>query len=108
MNKDMEELREAVANRLWHRDHPAYDDYGWNWKVKNFNHQIESYLKEADSFLEIETGNLRIAVVEKESKLPDIPDFQYDKPEDWRLLKRGAINYSKLFGGWFKEYKEGK
>jgi len=84
----MEELRETVANRLWHRDHPAYDDYGWNWKVKNFNHQIESYLKEADSFLEIETGNLRIAVVEKESLYT--PDS------------------AKLKEGWVKEYKEGK
>ena len=34
--------------------------------------------------------------------LPEIPEFAYDKLEERRLLKRGAINYSKLLAGWRK------
>jgi len=35
-----------------------------------------------------------------DQSLPDIPEFAYDKSEDRKLLKRGAINYSKLLADW--------
>ena len=46
-----------------------------------------------------------LAVVERDAKLPEIPLFLYDKYEDRGLLRRGAINYSRMLAGWLKEAK---
>lgn len=43
--------------------------------------------------------------LDEDQSLPEIPEFQYDKPEDRPLLQRGAINYSKLLSG-FRRIKE--
>jgi hypothetical protein len=43
-----------------------------------------------------------IAILSSDQTLPEIPEFQYDKAEDRPLLKRGAINYSKMLTGWRK------
>ncbi len=43
-----------------------------------------------------------------DQELPEIPEFQYDKLEDGALLRRGAINYSKLLSGWKKVEGGGK
>ena len=38
----------------------------------------------------------------EDQNLPEIPDFQYDKIRDRELLRRGAINYSKMLSRWRK------
>ena len=42
------------------------------------------------------------AFVDREAELPDIPDFQYEKPRTARILKAGAIRYSRKLSGWHK------
>ncbi len=56
----------------------------------------------ADAILALKDaeGHPLLAVLAKDQTPPAIPDFQYDKTEDRPLLKRGAINYSKMLGGW--------
>jgi hypothetical protein len=44
--------------------------------------------------------------LDPDQNLPLIPDFQYDKKEDRKLLRRGAINYSKMLTN-FRKIKEG-
>jgi len=38
--------------------------------------------------------------LEEDQALPEIPSFAYDSEEDRKLLRRGAINYSKLLSEW--------
>ena len=46
-------------------------------------------------------------VVKAESQtLPEIPSFAYDGREYRELLRRGAINYSKLLSDWVKVEKK--
>jgi len=47
------------------------------------------------------------AKVDRDAKLPEIPTFLYDGYEDGLrlLLRRGAVNYSKMLTGWVKEVK---
>ncbi len=42
--------------------------------------------------------------------MPEIPSFEYDKEDDRKLLRRGAINYSKLLTMFVRviELQEGK
>ncbi len=40
-----------------------------------------------------------LAVVDRDAELPEIPTFLYDKEEDRALLRRGALNYSKMLSG---------
>ena len=49
-----------------------------------------------------EQEGFEVVVVDNKAELPPIPDFRYDKEEDRELLRRGAINYSKLLSGWRK------
>ena len=47
-------------------------------------------------------GEKMIAILDENQESPGIPSFQYDKEEDGKLLRRGAINYSKMLTKWRK------
>ena len=62
------------------------------------------WLREVDQILAIS----ELAVVDREASLPEIPLFLYDCTVLYggrELLRRGAINYSKMLAGWVKEAK---
>ena len=48
------------------------------------------------------TADKDLVELDPHQSLPTIPEFQYDRPEDIPLLRRGAINYSKMLANYRK------
>lgn len=73
---------DCVIRKLNELLDPDYDGKGEPAQVVGY---LAGYVKLAD-----------------DQNLPEIPLFLYDKEEDRELLKRGAINYSKMLSKWRK------
>ena len=75
---------------------------GWGYEFRHKKKMVDLILARIK-----EAGCAQLA---EDQELPEIPAFQYDSEEDQKLLRRGAINYSKLLGNWRKvkvEVKDG-
>ena len=99
-----QEVREAIAKLTGAMLMNVSMDYiNKQWNKASFEEK-DYFYKFTDSILSIPN----IAVADREAELPDIPTFGYDKETDIPLLKRGAINYSKMIkDGYVKEVERG-
>ena len=95
------ELREEIAKHIFHELHPVTDVFPDYWGTtdtmddESWRRLERHCLHSADKIFILfkEAGYVQLA---EDQNLPAIPEFQYDKQEDRELLKRGAINYSKM------------